>query len=103
MPELEPAALRKRLDAGEDLLLLDVREPFEAEIARIEGARLIPLGDVEKALADLAPWRERQVVIHCQTGGRSRQACRTLLANGFTRVDNLRGGIEAWSGEVGGQ
>ena len=101
VPELEPAALRARLDAGEDLLLLDVREPFEAEIARIGGARLIPLGGLEKALPDLAPWRERQVVIHCQTGGRSRQACRTLLANGFARVENLRGGMEAWSSEVG--
>jgi molybdopterin/thiamine biosynthesis adenylyltransferase/rhodanese-related sulfurtransferase len=100
LPELGPRALRAMLDAGEDLLLLDVREPFEAEIARIPGARLIPLGQLEARLAELDPWRVRDVVVHCRTGGRSRRACELLRSKGFERVSNLAGGIEAWALEV---
>ncbi len=98
--EISPVALRARLDAGEDLLLLDVREPFEAELARIPGARLIPLGQLSGALAELEPYRDRPVVVHCKTGGRSRRACLELVAKGFNRVENLAGGIEAWSVQV---
>jgi len=98
--EISPVALRARLDAGEEFLLLDVREPFEAEIARIPGARLVPLGQLSAALAELEPWRERSVVVHCKTGGRSRRACLELSAKGFLHVENLAGGIEAWSQEV---
>ena len=97
IPEVSPVALRARLDAGEALLLLDVREPFEAERARIPGARLIPLGGLAAALAELEPWRERPVVVHCQSGGRSRRACQLLRSKGFRQVENLAGGIEAWS------
>jgi sulfur-carrier protein adenylyltransferase/sulfurtransferase len=100
IPELSPVALRARLDAGEELLLLDVREPFEAELARIRGARLVPLATLEAALAELEPWRERPVVVHCQRGGRSRRACQLLRSKGFRQVENLAGGIEAWSLEV---
>ncbi len=95
--EVSPLALRARLSAGEALLLLDVREPFEAERARIPGARLIPLGSLSAALAELEPWRERPVVVHCQSGGRSRRACQLLSSKGFRCVENLAGGIEAWS------
>ena len=98
--EISPVALRARLDAGDELLLLDVREPFEAELARIPGARLIPLAKLSAALAELEPWRERSVVVHCKSGGRSRRACLELQAKGFRRVQNLAGGIEAWSLDV---
>jgi len=97
VPELSPPELRAKLDAGEELLLLDVREPFEAELARIPNARLIPLGELEARLAELEPWRGRQVVVHCHKGGRSRRACELLRAKGFARVANLAGGIEAWA------
>ena len=100
VPEIGPHELRQRLEAGEELLLLDVREEFEVELARISGARVIPLGQVEAALGDLEPWRERPIVIHCHHGGRSRQACELLLSKGFSRVDNLAGGIDAWSLEI---
>jgi adenylyltransferase/sulfurtransferase len=100
IPEVSPVALRARLDAGEALLLLDVREPFEAARARIPGARLVPLAGLTAALAELEPWRERPVVVHCQSGGRSRRACQLLLSKGFQHVENLAGGIEAWSLEV---
>jgi adenylyltransferase/sulfurtransferase len=99
-PELAVTELAARLRRGDDLLLLDVREPFEAELARIEGAKLVPLGQLERALPELEPWREREIVVHCRTGGRSRRACELLRAKGFQRVSNLSGGIEAWSLEV---
>src|SRR5258706_4277761 len=99
-PEIAPRELRARLDAGADLLLLDVREPVEAEIASISGARLVPLGQLEARLVELEPWRSRDVVVHCRTGGRSRRACELLRSKGFERVSNLAGGIEAWALEV---
>jgi len=97
VPEVEPAELRARLAAGEPLLLLDVREPFEAELEHIEGAQLVPLGQLSASLAELADWRERPVVVHCKSGGRSRRACELLRAQGFAHVQNLRGGIDAWT------
>ena len=98
--ELEPAQLKQRLDGSEDLLLIDVREPFEAELARIAAARLIPLRELEEALEGLEEWKERPLVVHCHHGPRSRAACELLQSKGFSRVENLRGGIDAWSLEV---
>jgi molybdopterin/thiamine biosynthesis adenylyltransferase/rhodanese-related sulfurtransferase len=100
IPEIGPRALADRMAAGADLLLLDVREPFEAELARIPGARLIPLGELEARLGDLDAWRTREVVVHCRTGGRSRRGCDLLRSKGFERVSNLAGGIEAWAREI---
>ena len=100
IPELAPVSLKARLEAGEDLLLIDVREPFEAELAHIDGARLIPLGQIEGAFGELEDWRERPVVLHCHTGVRSRQACQLLISKGFSQIENLQGGIDAWSREV---
>jgi adenylyltransferase/sulfurtransferase len=95
--ELAPGDLQARMQRGEELLLVDVREPFEVEIAHIEGARLIPLGSLESRLGEIAEWRQRPVVVHCHHGPRSRQACEMLLANGFARVENLTGGIDEWA------
>jgi len=95
-----PKELRERLGDASALLLLDVREPFERELARIEGARAIPLGELETRLGEIAEWRRRPVVVHCKTGARSARACRLLKQQGFELVENLRGGIEAWSTEV---
>ena len=100
IPELTPVSLKARLDAGEDLLLIDVREPFEVELAHIEGAQLIPLGQIEGAFGELEHWKERPVVLHCHSGARSRHACQLLVSKGFSQVENLQGGIDAWSLEV---
>ncbi len=100
IPEIEPAELARRLKSGERFLLLDVREPFETEIARIKGARLIPLGELEGALESLVEWKEQSLVVHCHHGGRSLQACERLRAQGFSKVENLAGGIDRWSQEV---
>jgi adenylyltransferase/sulfurtransferase len=82
---------------GEEFLLLDVREPEEAAQARIEGARLIPVGELEGRLGELTPWKERRIVVHCHHGGRSARACALLQQKGFVQVSNLRGGIDEWS------
>ena len=100
--EVGPAELRAQLANDPELLLIDVREPFEAEIASIEGARLIPLGQLEHALPELESWRERPVIVHCQSGVRSLHACELLIERGFRKVSNLAGGIIAWGEDPGG-
>lgn len=95
---LRPREVKARLDAGEDLLLVDVREDPEVEICRIDGAVHIPLGDIHARLAELP--RDRPLVCYCHHGMRSEMAAYELLAAGFPRVANLAGGIHAWSAEV---
>jgi adenylyltransferase/sulfurtransferase len=97
VPEVSAPELAARRAAGSELLLLDVREPEEHATARIEGARLIPLSALEARVGEIAAWRTRAVVVHCHRGGRSARACRWLREQGFERVENLAGGIEAWS------
>jgi adenylyltransferase/sulfurtransferase len=89
--------LAGRRAAGGALLLIDVREASEYERCRIEGSRLIPLSELEERLGEIRDWRERPVVVHCHHGGRSAIACELLMRHGFARVENLDGGIEAWS------
>ena len=98
--EVSPVEIAARRADGEKFLLLDVREPDEYETARIEGALLIPLGELEARAREIADWKDGPVVAQCHHGGRSRQACRILMAQGFARVENLAGGIDAWSAQV---
>ena len=91
-------AVKARLDSGEDLQLIDVREPQEYQICHIPQARLIPLGELPKRLHELD--RSRPIVVHCKTGGRSAKAADLLRQNGFTGVLNMTGGILAWSDKV---
>ena len=98
VPEITPSELARRLAHGDDVELLDVREPHEWEIARIQGARLIPLGSLAEALTTLD--RTREIVVHCKGGSRSARAVRLLLDAGFANVSNLAGGITRWSEEV---
>ena len=95
--EITPVELAERLDAG-DVDLIDVREPHEWDIARIPGARLIPLGQFPAAIPSLD--RDRDIVVQCRSGVRSANAVRQLQAAGFTRVRNLAGGILRWSDDV---
>ena len=83
------------MDAGEAFELIDVREPFEFEIARIDRAKLIPLGEISERADELR--REQTFIIHCHSGRRSAQAVRLLKQRGFNKVYNLEGGIDAWS------
>jgi len=95
--ELGATEVHALRSGGQEFLLLDVREPKEAAIARIEGALLIPLGELERRLGELTAWRERRIVVHCHHGGRSARACALLQEKGFPQVSNLRGGIDEWS------
>ena len=95
--ELSTSELQAMRQRGEDFLLLDVREPGEAALARIEGAHLLPLGELEGRLGELTAWKERPIVVHCHRGGRSARACSMLQEKGFARVSSLRGGIDEWS------
>ena len=96
--EITPRELAARLERGDDLMLLDVREPKEWSIARIDGARLTPLATLQDSVPSLDPSRE--IVVHCHHGMRSAAAVRYLRAQGFERVWNLAGGIARWSAEV---
>lgn len=95
--EMNVRQLHECLQQKKDLLLLDVREPGEYEIANI-GGKLIPLGDLPMRFHELDP--EKETVVMCHHGGRSAQACLFLQSRGFKRVKNLSGGIDQWSTEV---
>lgn len=94
MESVTTAELRKLLASGFDGLLIDVREVHEHAAARIEGARLIPLGALEGELANLP--KDRDIYVHCKMGGRSAKAVALMIGHGFTRVKNVSGGIDAW-------
>jgi rhodanese-related sulfurtransferase len=96
--EVPVQELKRRLDAGEPLLLLDVREPWECTIARLPGSVNIPLNEIPRRLQELGVAGD--IVVMCKSGGRSRRAAEYLLAQGFERVGNLSGGINAWTREI---
>jgi adenylyltransferase/sulfurtransferase len=97
VPEITPAELKRRRDAGEDVFTLDVREPYERGICDI-GGTLIPVGQIPSRLGELDPARE--TVVYCRRGHRSANIVSFLEQQGFTSVLNLRGGLHAWSDEV---
>jgi len=90
--------LKKRIDAGDDVFILDVREPNKYQICRIPGAVLIPLGELPRRYAELP--KDKDIVAHCKMGGRSAKAQEFLQSVGFKRVKNLRGGILDWIDKV---
>jgi len=96
--EISPLEFVRRRDAGEDLVLLDVREPEELEVASLPGALHIPMGQVSGRWQELE--RGRTVVVLCRSGVRSLQVARYLERQGFDRVANLSGGILRWGLEV---
>jgi len=97
IPQLSVKELKRRLDAGEDVFILDVREPYEYQIANI-GGTLIPQNNVPQRLAEID--REREVVVQCRSGSRSQRIAEFLKQSGYPRVVNLAGGILAWSDEI---
>ncbi len=97
IPEIQVEELKRRLDAGDDIFVLDVREPHEYQICNI-GGHLIPLGDLPNRVNELDTSRE--IVAHCKMGGRSAKAVQFLRQSGFTKVRNLTGGITAWADRV---
>lgn len=98
VPEIDVRALQTKLASAEPCILLDVREPFEVEVAQIAGANLIPLGQLPSRLGELD--REKEILVLCHGGTRSAQAAEFLRSAGFERVFNVAGGIDAWSVEI---
>ena len=97
VPQITVKELKRRIDAGEDVQLIDVREPYEYQIAQI-GGKLIPQNDVPQRLAEID--RDREVVVHCKSGGRSQRIAEFLMQSEYPRVVNVAGGILAWSDEI---
>ena len=97
IPQITVKELKRRMDAGEDVQLIDVREPYEYQIAQI-GGKLIPQNDVPQRLAEID--RNREVVVHCKSGGRSQRIAEFLKQSGYPQVVNVAGGILAWSDEI---
>lgn len=99
MEQITASELKARLDAGDDIQLIDVRQPDEYEFARIPGAKLIPLGEIPSRMSEIDPTRE--TVVHCKMGGRSARAIEAMQQAGFTgKLINMAGGITAWSNDV---
>jgi molybdopterin/thiamine biosynthesis adenylyltransferase/rhodanese-related sulfurtransferase len=97
IPQLTVKELKARRDAGEDIFLLDVREPYEYQIAQI-GGTLIPQNDVPNRLAEIP--REREIIVHCRSGARSQKIAELLKQSGYKDVANVAGGILAWADEI---
>ncbi len=98
VPTISVRELKARMDRKEELLLIDVREPYEYEIARIDGSRLIPLGEFQDHASGLP--RTGTLVMQCHSGARSEYATQLLREAGFENVFNLEGGIDAWSAQI---
>ncbi|CAN5524828.1 molybdopterin-synthase adenylyltransferase MoeB [soil metagenome] len=99
IPQITVEDLKRKLDAKEDVFVLDVREPHEYPIANL-GAPLIPVGSLAQRIAELADHKNDEVIVHCRSGARSQKAALVLKEAGFTNVSNLAGGILAWAERI---
>jgi adenylyltransferase/sulfurtransferase len=97
-PTISVHELKRKMDAGEPFKLIDVRETFEYEIARIDGAKLIPLREIADRASELQ--QDDPIIVHCHSGIRSANAVQLLRQRGFANVYNLEGGIDAWSDQI---
>lgn len=91
--------LSERLKNNEDLIIIDVREPFEHDMANI-GGNLIPLGDLPYQLEQIEEYKDREIIVYCRSGGRSGSACQYLRGQGFSNVRNMIGGMNQWVREI---
>ena len=99
--ELTAAEVKRRLDAGERLHLIDVRQPEEHAIARIEGSQLVPMAEIPNHLQELEERAdEAPLVVFCHHGMRSANVVQWLRGQGITECQNMAGGIDAWSTDV---
>jgi sulfur-carrier protein adenylyltransferase/sulfurtransferase len=98
VPTITATELKAKIDRKDQFVLVDVREPFEYDISRIPGSKLIPLGELPARLSELDSADD--IVLHCKVGGRSAKALRILQEAGFRKLNNLQGGITAWSDDV---
>jgi rhodanese-related sulfurtransferase len=99
IPQISVQALKRKLDAKEDVFVLDVREPHEHKIVNL-GAPLIPVGDIERRASELAGKKNSEIVVYCKAGVRSQKAALALRQAGFANISNLTGGILAWAEKI---
>lgn len=99
MQEITATELKQKIDAGEDVQIVDVREQKEYDFAKIPNTKLIPLGQILNRMSEID--ESKETIVHCKGGGRSAQAIEALRRAGFQgELKNLKGGITAWSNEV---
>lgn len=98
--EVSVPEVKGLLDAGDDFLFIDCREPDEHAIAAIEGAQLLPMSTLAERISELAGNEDRRVVIHCHKGGRSLRVANWLRQQGFARAQSMAGGIDQWATDV---
>ena len=91
-----PAAKAVRLMNDDETVVVDVRDDSEIDEGIIQGAKHIPLGDLDKRMGELDKFKSAPIIVYCRTGNRSGGACKTLTAAGFENVNNLEGGLVAW-------
>lgn len=98
--EIDCQQLKSRLDAAEDLVLVDCREADEYALVKIAAAQLLPMSELMARVGELEPHRNRPLVVHCHHGGRSLRVANWLRANGFPQAQSLAGGIDRWAVEI---
>ena len=98
VPTISVLELKQKITGKSEMMILDVREPFEFDIARIEGATLIPLNQLADRLHELTP--EKQIIAVCKSGARSAHAVQLLQRSGFSKAYNLEGGVDAWADQI---
>jgi len=99
MIDITVTELKEKMDNGESIILIDVREPYEYELSNL-GGRLIPLSLLPAALEELADSKEEEIIVHCKSGGRSAKAAAFMRQQGFKNVRNLLGGILDWKNKI---
>ena len=98
--DIECREVQRRLEAGDDLLLVDIRESDEVAVACLSDALLLPMSQLESRVGELEAHREREIVVFCHLGGRSARVVAWLRERGFTQVQNMLGGIDQWAEEI---
>lgn len=98
--EIDCRSVADRLQRGDELLLIDCREEDEYAIAKIDGARLIPMGQLPERVGEIEAFRDAPLVVHCHHGGRSLRVVHWLRAQGFSQAQSMAGGIDQWAVEI---
>lgn len=98
--EIDCATTQQLLGKNSAVFFLDCREPDEYQTARITGAKLIPMSELQQRAEELDEHRDRQIIVHCHHGGRSLRVARWLRAQGFASAQSMKGGIDEWSQQI---
>lgn len=102
VPEIEItcAAVKQKIDAGENFVLLDCREQEEYDLVAIDAARLLPMSELQERHTELAEHQDDSIVVHCHHGGRSLQVANWLRQQGYDKAQSMAGGIDVWAQEI---